>query len=118
MKTEEFEKRQAEMSDKELIERAEKEVSELARTYGKSHRMCIPPMITDTDIILSEVIRRYKKVNKLSKEDVSILQKVNIRNERGYTNAVYGFTEDTHNQMREDIESLLGILNKIITQTN
>jgi hypothetical protein len=59
-KTEEFEQRQAEMSNEELIERAEKEVSELARTYGKSHRMCIPPMITDTDIILSELIRRFK----------------------------------------------------------
>jgi hypothetical protein len=60
MKTEEFQKRQAEMSNEELIERAEKEVSELARTYGKSLRMCIPPMITDTDIILSELIRRFR----------------------------------------------------------
>lgn len=59
-KTEEFEQRKAEMSNEELIERAEKEASELARTYGKSHRMCIPPMITDTDIILSELIRRFK----------------------------------------------------------
>jgi len=65
MQTEEFEKRQSEMSNEELIERAEKEVSELARTYGKSHRMCIPPMITDTDMILSELIRRFKyEINK------------------------------------------------------
>ena len=61
-KTEMFEKERSEMSDKELIERAEKEVSELARTYGKSHRMCIPPMITDTDMILSEVIERFKNL--------------------------------------------------------
>ena len=42
--------------------KSEKEVSELARTYGKSHRMCIPPMITDTDMILSEVIERFKNL--------------------------------------------------------
>jgi hypothetical protein len=65
METEEFEKRRSEMSNEELIERAEKEVSELVRTYGKSHRMCIPPMITDTDMILSELIRRFKyEINK------------------------------------------------------
>jgi hypothetical protein len=62
MKTEEFKKRQAEMSDQELIELAENQVSELARTGGRSHRMCIPPMITDTDMILGEIIRRFKKI--------------------------------------------------------
>lgn len=62
MKEEEFKRRQAEMSNEELIELAEKEVSELARTYGKSHKMCIPPMVTDTDMILTEIIRRFKKI--------------------------------------------------------
>lgn len=62
MKTEEFNKKRAEMSNEELIQRAEKEVSELAKSYGRSHRMCIPPMITDTDMILSEVIERFKNV--------------------------------------------------------
>lgn len=54
----------------------------------------------------------------LNDSDILKLSEVKFRNERGYTNAVYGFTEDTHKQMREDIESLLTILNKIITQTN
>lgn len=39
---------------------AEKHVSELAHTGGKSHKMCVPPMITDTDMIFSELIRRFK----------------------------------------------------------
>lgn len=60
MTTEEFYKTLSEMSDKELTERAEKEICDLAKTCGKSHRMCVPPMITDTDIILSELLRRYK----------------------------------------------------------
>ena len=55
-----FQQKQAKMSDNELIKLAEKEVSELARTYGQSHKMCIPPMVTDTDMLLSELIRRFK----------------------------------------------------------
>lgn len=61
-KTEEFNKKQREMSNEELIERVEKEVNSLAKTYGKSHTMCIPPMITDTDMLLSELIRRFKRI--------------------------------------------------------
>jgi hypothetical protein len=60
MKEEKFEQKQAEMSNEELIRLANKEVLELARTGGNSHRMCIPPSIYDTDMILSEVIRRFE----------------------------------------------------------
>ena len=64
MTQEEFEKRQAEMSDKELIKLAYNEISELCKTRGKSLRMCIPPMVKDTDMILYEVIKRFEeKVN-------------------------------------------------------
>lgn len=62
-KTELFYKKQAEMSNEELIALAEKEVGELAKTYGKSHKMTIPPMITDTDMVLTELIRRFKEAN-------------------------------------------------------
>lgn len=63
MTTEYFEQRQAEMSDKELIERANKEVIELAKTGGRSIRMCVPPMITDTDMVLCELIKRFEKLS-------------------------------------------------------
>jgi len=53
--------KQAAMPDKELIFLAQQEISELAKSYGKSHHMSIPPQIKDTDMILSELIRRYKK---------------------------------------------------------
>jgi hypothetical protein len=62
MKVEEFEKRMAKMSDKELIELAYKQVSELAKTGGRSLRMCVPPMVTDTDMILCEVIKRFERL--------------------------------------------------------
>jgi hypothetical protein len=60
MTVEQFEKKQAAISDKELIELAEKQVTELAKTGGRSHRMCVPPMITDTDMIFCELIKRFK----------------------------------------------------------
>ena len=40
MTTEQFEQKQAAMSNEELIELALKQVSELAKTGGRSHRMC------------------------------------------------------------------------------
>lgn len=60
-KTEQFEQKQAAMSDKELIELCRNQVSKLAETGGKSHTMCIPPMITDTDMLFGELINRFKK---------------------------------------------------------
>ena len=56
----EFESRQQSMSNKELIEQVKKQISELAKTGGQSHRMCVPPQVTDTDMILSEMVRRFE----------------------------------------------------------
>ena len=53
-------KLQESMTDEALIKEVEKQISELARTGGKSHRMCVPPMPEDTDMILSELIKRFK----------------------------------------------------------
>lgn len=64
MKTvEAFELKQSKMSDSELVNLCQKEVGELASTYGKSHRMTIPPMVTDTDMLLSELIKRFKMLS-------------------------------------------------------
>ena len=58
-KQQKFEEKQAAMSDTELVELAKKEVRNLASSYGKSHHMSIPPMTTDTDMLLCELIRRF-----------------------------------------------------------
>ena len=50
-----------EMSNEALIGFAEDQITELARTGGRSHKMCVPPSITDTDMLFSELIRRFKK---------------------------------------------------------
>jgi hypothetical protein len=59
---EHFELTQLQMSDKELIERCYKEIHELARTDGKSHRMTIPPSPNDTDMLLSQIVGRFEKL--------------------------------------------------------
>lgn len=62
-KDEQFRLKQSQMPDKELAELARKEVSKLCKTGGKSIRMCVPPMITDTDMVLCELIRRFKQTH-------------------------------------------------------
>ena len=59
-----FALKQQQMPDKELIELAINEVSNLCKTGGKSLKMCVPPMIRDTDMLLCEVIRRFETSTK------------------------------------------------------
>lgn len=62
--TEKFELKQKEMPGKELAELCRKEVSKLCETGGKSLTMCVPPMVTDTDMLLCELIRRFEETLK------------------------------------------------------
>lgn len=61
-KSEQFEAKQQSMPDNKLIDLCEKEVRELCKTRGESITMCVPPMVTDTDMVLYELIRRYKEI--------------------------------------------------------
>ncbi len=61
MTTEEFNIAISKMSDKELIDYCESQVSKLASSGGRSHTMTVPPRITDTDMLFSELIKRFKK---------------------------------------------------------
>jgi hypothetical protein len=62
MTTEQFAITQEEMTDSDLIQLADKQVSQLARTGGKSHTMTVPPRIDDTDMIFSELIKRFERM--------------------------------------------------------
>jgi hypothetical protein len=55
-----FIEKQSQISDKELIKLATKEVRLLAKTGGKSHKMTVPPSPEDTDMIFCELIKRFK----------------------------------------------------------
>lgn len=52
--------KQQAMTNEELVKRASDQVSSLCKTGGRSLTMCVPPKVTDTDMILSELIRRYE----------------------------------------------------------
>lgn len=62
-RTETFEQKQSAMTDKELCELLDSELSKLCKSYGKSFNMSIPPMITDTDMLIGEMLERFKKIS-------------------------------------------------------
>lgn len=61
MTHEEFQKTVESIPATQLVEMAEKAVSKLCKTGAKSFTMSIPPKTDDTDIILTEIIRRFKE---------------------------------------------------------
>lgn len=53
------------------------EILELAASYGNSHHMSIPPQVGDTDMLFSELLRRFKNSldeNKRLNEEIEDLQ--------------------------------------------
>lgn len=63
MTVEELKKQQSEMPDSQLLELVKKQISKLAATGGKSHRMTVPPRLDDTDMLFSELVRRYEQLS-------------------------------------------------------
>lgn len=60
MTHEEFQESLKNVSNEVLIDQCDKAVSEMCKNGMKAFTMCVPPRLTDTDIILSELIRRFK----------------------------------------------------------
>lgn len=60
MTHEEFQEKVKAIPDQELAEMAQKAIGKLCSTGGQSFTMTVPPRIDDTDIILSEVIKRFE----------------------------------------------------------
>lgn len=75
-KTEQFEEKQQAMSNQELIELSKKELSKLCKTGGKSLKMTVPPMVTDTDMLLCELIRRYEVIVKAGEKAAKWLEDI------------------------------------------
>jgi hypothetical protein len=57
---EEFKKQVESIPDNELLKMAHKELSQLCKNGGSSFHMTVPPKVTDTDMIFSEVLRRFE----------------------------------------------------------
>lgn len=61
MNTEEFNKILDSQSNKEVIDLANEQLSELCKNFGKSFRMSIPVDPKDTDIVYGQVIKRLEQ---------------------------------------------------------
>lgn len=84
MTIEQFKQKQAEMSNEELVKLAKERVKELRERGGRSHRMNIPSQVTDTDMIFSELIRRFENLGNKITESLSNLserEKITIEGE-------------------------------------
>ena len=62
MTTEQFNEKQKNVIDSDLIKELKIELSKLCKTYGKSFKMSIPPQINDTDMLICEIIERFEKL--------------------------------------------------------
>lgn len=61
MTTDIFKDKQAEMRDGDLIKLVEDKLRLLCKTGGKSLTMTVPPRMDDFDMLLCELIKRYKE---------------------------------------------------------
>lgn len=60
MTHEKFQQQLRDISNLELTEKAQSILSKLCSTGGKSFTMTVPPRLDDSDMILSELIERFK----------------------------------------------------------
>lgn len=62
MTIEQFRQKQSQISNEELISLVKEELSKLCKTGGKSFKMCVPPNVKDTDMLLCELIKRFESL--------------------------------------------------------
>ena len=60
-KTEIFHEELESIPDDALHEYCRKELSKLCKTGARSFTMTVPPRLLDTDILFSELLRRFKR---------------------------------------------------------
>lgn len=61
MTHEEFKKELESIDNLKLAEMAHSALSKLCNTGGRSFQMTVPPRVTDTDMIFSELITRFEQ---------------------------------------------------------
>lgn len=63
MKDQELKNKIDSISNSDLVKKAQSILNQLCKTGGNSFIMCVPPQIDDTDIIFSELINRFEKLD-------------------------------------------------------
>jgi len=56
-----FRQQQEDMSDNELLQEVHQQLTELCKSGGQSFTMTVPPSVKDFDMLISELIRRFKE---------------------------------------------------------
>ncbi len=64
MSIQELREKQAAMSDQELAEKCENLIHELSESGGKRWRICVPAQVNDSDMLLCEIVRRFRDLTK------------------------------------------------------
>jgi len=59
-RTELFEQKQAEMPNEQLYVLVQEQLSKLCKTGGKSLTMSVPPRVDDFDMLVCELLKRFK----------------------------------------------------------
>ena len=67
MTTEELNKELSQISDSELSSEAWKQIKKLCETGGRSFTMTVPVSKTDSDMIFSELLKRFDEYSKILK---------------------------------------------------
>jgi hypothetical protein len=57
-----FRQKQEAMSNQELYDTVDSELSKMCRTGGRSFTMTVPVSIYDTDMLICELLRRFKEM--------------------------------------------------------
>ena len=60
MTTKQFEQKQREMTNEELYNLVQEQLSKLCKTGGKSLTMSVPPRVDDFDMLVCELLKRFK----------------------------------------------------------
>ena len=58
---EKFKEEQLALSNEELYNLMREELSKLCNTGGRSFRMTVPVQVKDTDMLISEMLKRFKE---------------------------------------------------------
>jgi hypothetical protein len=58
-----FKQKLNDIPDLELAEMCQSALSKLCSSGGRSFTMTVPPMLTDTDMIFSELINRFEQLS-------------------------------------------------------
>lgn len=75
MTHEEFQAKLQAIPDSELAKKAYEALSKLCKDGARSFTMTVPPRIDDTDMIFSELIRRYNSLRIKETEEERIARK-------------------------------------------